>query len=409
MLIVWMALLNARRNLVRSSLTALTVALGTAILCVSLSWIDGVFGDLMQTSSDAAGHARVVHEEFIQKEALNPLYAHIRDVQAHSDTIRAVPGVVDAMPRIITGATMTTSDEIGDVFGAVFGAPLRYYRDRLHLPRFVVSGELPTKEGGDGIVLGGFLAARLDARIGDTVVLLGMTQDGSLSPLAGPVVAIVNAGNALIDQAAFLPLERVQYLVDIEDGATELLVFGADRDGAPALAERLPSLDPTYQIQAWSHREPWAGILAVTGVIQGLISAAIVFVTALGVWNTMMMSVLERTREIGVLRALGLGRLGTVSLFALEAIGIATIGGVLGVIVGGSIALYLEQHGITFGGTISQNMSAALPVSSVMYADMSVALGVKAMLLAWTMAVVGTTLPALRAASIPPIAALRHH
>jgi putative ABC transport system permease protein len=249
----------------------------------------------------------------------------------------------------------------------------------------------------------------VQAKVGDEVVLLGQTHDGSLYSVIGRTVGIVSAGNALVDQAAFLPLGHVQFLTDLDGRATELLVYAEDPDQAPDVASALAA-DPQFrglQVEPWSSREPWNGFLAITGVVQAVLFVTIVFVTALGIWNTMMMSVLERTGEIGVMRAMGLTRRGAVLLFVAEAVMIATVGSAAGVALGALGGTYLELYGVELGEQVTQNMDASLPIQTTLYADMSPDVAGQALLLGFCMAVVGTALPALRAASIQPVEAMR--
>ena len=119
-----------------------------------------------------------------------------------------------------------------------------------------------------------------------------------------------------------------------------------------------------------------------------------------------MMSVLERTGEIGVMRAMGLSRLGAVSLFVVEALAIALIGGSLGVALGSIPAYFwLELHGVSLGENVVQNLS--IPFSTRAYADFSWTIAGQGFVLALLMALIGSALPAWHAASIQPVEAMR--
>jgi putative ABC transport system permease protein len=202
-------------------------------------------------------------------------------------------------------------------------------------------------------------------------------------------------------------MERMQYMADLAGGATEILVYGEDRDAASDLAAAVAASPDLagLKVQAWSDRDPWAGILGVAGFVQGILSVIIVFITALGVWNTMTMSVLERTGEIGVLRALGLTRIGAVFLFVFEALGIACLGGVVGVSLGSVGAWLLETYGVQLGDNVVQN--APVPISTRMYGDLNGEIVITAFILGLIMAAIGSAIPAIRAASIQPVTAMR--
>jgi putative ABC transport system permease protein len=215
-------------------------------------------------------------------------------------------------------------------------------------------------------------------------------------------VGIVQGANALVDQQAFLLFDKVEYMADIQ-GATEVLVYGADRDDAAELGRAVQAAFPEYAAQAWS--DPWAGLLTIAAVVQTILTGIIIFITALGVWNTMMMSVLERTGEIGVMRAMGLGRLGAVVLFVVEAVAIAVFGGGVGVGIGALGGARLERYGVQLGDQIVQN--STFPIASRIYGDLNAEVVLSAFALGLLMAFFGSAVPALRAASIQPISAMR--
>ena len=175
-------------------------------------------------------------------------------------------------------------------------------------------------------------------------------------------------------------------------------------DDAPALAGQLKALPElsTYDLQAWSDREPWHSIGASIRGMQGAIVFVFVLLAALGIWNTMMMSVLERTHEIGVLRAMGKSRLGTVSLFVGEAMAIAVGGGLLGLALGAYPSWLLETKGIYIG-----SKGATAGFAETMYGDLNWHSVLLVFGLGLLMALLGSVIPAMRAANIQPVSAMR--
>jgi ABC-type lipoprotein release transport system permease subunit len=407
-LIFFLALRNAARNVVRTALTAGMVVLGVGLLSIMFAWVDGVSSTMTESGADTMGHIRVVDPEFAAREQLMPLYENLPDVQPIVEAVRAVPGVTGAYARVTTGATLSAGEEIGDVFGMAVGADPEWYVQGMDLPSKVIAGSWFVGEGEGQIVLGRKLAERTGAAPGDEILVLSATQDGSPSAVKAKLAGVVAAGNPLVDQTLFLPLERMQYLVDIPGGAIEVVAYVEDPDDAVVVAERVRALPQTagLTVEAWSSREPWSSMLPMISTMRGVLVAIVVFITALGVWNTMMMSVLERTDEIGVMRAMGLGRVGAVTLFVLEAAVIALLGGLVGVLLGGAAGLYLESVGLTLGEQVTQNTgNIALP--ETIYADVTVATTLQSFVLGLCMAVLGSALPAIRAAAIQPVTAMR--
>lgn len=397
---------NTLRRPARTFFTVGMVAVSVALLLVALTWLRGAFGSMLGTATALGGHVRVVAPGFAAREELMPLYENLPDAEALAEVLRAQPGVSAVEPRITTGVTLTAGEELGDTFALVVGARESYLREQLRAHERVVEGTW-FSGAPDELVVGHKVMRQLGARVGAELVLLGTTQDGSLSSLRGRVVGVVRGGGGTFEQQVFAPLERVRYLVDIPEGAVELLVFTGDFQTAPALAERLRTLPELRErtVQSWSEREPWKSTTAAMKGMETLIVSIFVFLTALGIWNTMMMSVLERTHELGVLRALGMSRLGTVGLLVGESLAVAAVGGVLGVALGVYPAWLLERDGLRVGEQTAGGM--AMPIPEVIRGDLTPGIILSALGLGLLMAVLGTVLPALRAASIQPVSAMR--
>lgn len=396
---------NSLRRKVRTGLTAGMVVAGVSLLLLLLTWVNGATQGMLGGATAAGGHVRVVDPDYSAREELAPLEENIPEVAPLVEALREQPGVVAVEPRITAGVSVTVGDEAGEVFARAVGARASYFRERLAAHDKLIAGAWL---GGaqDEIVLGANVAEDADATIGDRVRLLGTTRDGSLSAIEGTVVGIVR-GDGELNQLVLAPLATLQRQIGIPAGATEVLIYGAEYESAGELASSLrevPAL-ASYAVEAWSEREPWRSMAASAEASQSAIVLIMVLLVALGIWNTMMMSVLERTHEIGVLRALGMSRLAVVGLFVGEAIAIGVVGGALGVALGAIPSYLLEKHGLHIGEQAAANNQLAM--SSTIYGDLSVEGVVMAFGLGLLMATLGSLLPSLRAASIPPVSAMR--
>lgn len=397
---------NTLRRPIRTGLTVGMVVLAVALVLLGQAWISGVMGGAVSAATAIGGHVRVVKQAYAAREELAPLDENLPELSSLMTLLERQPGVVAVEPRITTGVTVTIGEELGDVFAQLIGGTDRYFRMQLRAHERLAQGRwLSGAE--DELVIGARVAEQAGAKVGDELVLLGTTQDGALSPIKGRLVGVLGAGSAGLDQLILAPLEKVRYLTDIPEGATELLVFGANYRQGAAIAERLktaPALAP-YAVQAWSEREPWSSLGGTVRAMELTIIGVIVFLAALGVWNTMMMSVLERTHEMGVLRALGLSRLGAVGLFVGEALVIGVVGGALGVALGAGPAYLLETRGVHLGNQVAANSN--LGIGETVYGDLSLQGALLSLGMGVLMAFIGSLFPALRAASIQPVTAMR--
>lgn len=403
-----LAVRNALRNIRRSGLTALTVVVGTSLFTISVAWINGMFGGIINQYTAASGHIRLVDADFAAKEELHPLYDNIEDTAPLLAALRAVPGVVAAEPRIMTGATLTKTEEIGEDFALVVGATESYYRDRLHGPDTIQEGTWLTGKPGE-VVLGRVVARQAQLRVGDEVLLLGQTQYGSMAPVTAKVVGIAT-GDGALEQQAFLPLSELQWMVDLPDGALEVLVYteGRDAETVAPVAAAIAGLEEAkgLAVLSWYTQDPWAGLLGILDGVQWFIQMLIVFIAALAIFNTMTMSVLERSGEIGVMRAMGMSGAGAVGLFVLEAVAIGLVGGVSGAALGALPSWYLQVHGVTLSSDVVEKMGS-FPLSATFYANLTPTILAQAVLLGLIIAVAGAFIPALRAARVQPVTAMR--
>ena len=407
-----MALRNALRNARRSLLTVLMITLGVALLTVAMAWIDGVLGAALDTAAQNFGPVRLANADYARREQVLPLEANLPVVDPLVKVVASAPGVRAAYPRITMPVTVAAGGELGERFALVQGAPLSYFEDALGLRQRLDAGSWFA--GNEDALIGRALADQLGAKVGDELVLLGQTQDGSLAPLKARVAGIVALGNAQQERQVYLSLQQAQWMADLPDGATEILAFGADRTVARGLAETLrervgeaaSSEHPALSIRAWDERPPFDSLLAFASAIHTVSGGVIVFITALGVFNTMAMSIFERTAEIGVLRALGMRRREVVTLFLLEALLMAVVGGVAGALLGGAGGLYLQEVGVDLGEGVNR-VSGVVPIATTVYARVSAGLLGAAVLLGLVMAVVGGVIPAWRASRIAPVEAMR--
>lgn len=403
-----LALRNAQRNLRRTLLTAMTLLIGIALTTFTLSFLNGYIWGFLEGMADNHGHVRVVTEEFAEREQLQPLYANIENTAPLVELLSAQPGVSSVEPVIKTGVILAVGEEIGDDFGMLVGAEPSLFVDHMHLDASVVEGTWLTGAK-DEVVLGRKVALDIGAKVGEEILVMGSSQYGSMSPMSPMVVGIVSK-DGLIDTQLYMPLEEARWMVDIPDGALSLLVYGQDYsietiDPLAARLNLLPELDG-YSLESWSQDPLVAQTLPIINGINGGLSALMMFVMVLAIFNTMTMSVLERTGEIGVMRAMGQTRMGAIGLFLVEAISIGIMGGGAGVLIGGLGGYWMEVHGFDLGQDLV-DQAGTFPIASVIHGDITPELLIQCFVLAVVTACLGALLPALRAASISPSAAMR--
>ena len=419
-----LAFRNAKRNVRRSALTATTVSLGCALLIIGLSWLTGVHGSFIQASIESAGLVRIATQDYVRREALLPIEYNLVNTDPLIQKLNAIEAADHIYPKITQGvAASKNGTEIGEVFGLMIGAPLDYFEQILNLPNKLSKGSFFDGQNNKQVLIGQALAKDMNIEVGDEAIFLGQTQDGSISPIKATVQGVVDTGNGVFDRQAYVPLNTARWMADIPDGSTELLIYSKSDINGSTLANRISqipsdelallsgSLDEEgevsrLKIQAWDDREPFGSTLRLANLINGIMAIIIVFITALGVLNTMMMSVLERTNEIGVLRALGMKGKMVAQLFIFEAMIISSIGGVIGSAVGSAVSISMQSSGIDLGN-MSANLPDTMPINTTLYPHWDINLALATTLLGLLMALIGAAIPAIRAVKIEPVEAMR--
>jgi putative ABC transport system permease protein len=275
-------------------------------------------------------------------------------------------------------------------------------------PSKVVAGTWLTG-GKDEVVLGRKVAKDVGAKVGDSVLLLGQTQYGSMAPISAKVVGVI-ASDAATDLQAFVTLDDARWIIDADGGAMEILAYTDSHDPAVVgpLNDRIAAaVGGDFVSRPWFQQDLFAQTLPMMSAMKAVIGGLVMFVMVLAIFNTMTMSVLERTAEIGVMRALGQSRSAAVLSFLVESAVIGAAGGIVGVAIGSIGASYLERVGFTMGEEVIDKMDGAYPMTATIYAHLTPDIVVTAFSVGVLTAMVGALLPAMRAASISPSNAMK--
>ena len=159
------------------------------------------------------------------------------------------------------------------------------------------------------IILGRQLAQKLDIQTGEKLIMTTQTQDLSPSANTFIVIGILNSQNTFFDQIALVDIVDAQWMTDIEDGATELLLFD---DNIPQLSESVQQWstehDYPLMIQSWKEKEPYVSIRMITNTINRGMLFFIVLCATLTIINISMINTNRSKHDIGLLRALGVSQ-----------------------------------------------------------------------------------------------------
>ena len=277
------------------------------------------------------------------------------------------------------------------------------------IPRVMKEGRYLERIDAQELVLGSTLARNLKIKLGDELTLLGAGRDGSVAATVLPVVGIFETGNPFIDrQVVQMPLTTFQETFSMGNDAHLIAISGPSlrqiEDTAARVQKYLPK-DQDLVLLDWERLIPGLKQLIQADMVQNWATyITLIIVVTFSIMNTFIMAVLERTREFGVMLALGATPLRIGLLLIIESTLLAFIGLVIGVVLGGSIAVYLNVHGFTFPGLKELHAQFGLPgVIHPKLSFVSFALG-PAVIFVFTL--LASLYPALRIRKLQPIAAI---
>jgi putative ABC transport system permease protein len=358
-LLVTLAFRNLLRHKRRTALTAAALVFGIAIMILGRAWSAATAKAVVEPAKlSTLGQVQVFAADAAADEGgevsfISPQnnYRLIpRPQRAIAAVLAAEPRLSGGLARLMVGALLSSGDV--SMEGLLIGIDARareavYPALELREGRFFAPGE-------KGILLNRGVARKLGVGAGGTVVALGTTADGRLSGIKLTVTGIwkVRGLEAYEWGSCFTSLEAVQELLDAGDAAGVLVFRQKDdaADSAPIAASvdaALRQAGVAGKAYTWEQTGgPFIGGMIVTRFVGGILHLVLAIIAAAGVLNTALMSVFERTREIGTMRAMGQRRGRVLGLFLLEGLFLGLAGAVGGALVGAGLVSYFARHGI---------------------------------------------------------------
>ena len=393
------------RNRRRTGLTLLAVTLGLAVLIMMAGWVAGIFDSMISFSILLqSGHVQIRSENFkMENPSLN-----WEDLMNNSDELlgsaAGTAGVTAVAPVLWAGGFVNTSDEMIDVSVTGFD-PRSNFHDPIR--EGIIAGQYLDVDDRDGVLIGDKLAEDLGISAGSKVSLLVNTSDGETDEDIFTVRGLFSTGIVSYDAGTiYMPLSKAQAITNTEDRISAVILLTEDSETADLVAASLRC--PNRNVVTWKDMNT----LILNAIEQGnyfyyVIYGIVILIVAVLIANTLLMSVFERTRELGILASLGLKGHQIMTMVLLEAGTLALIGVVGGLILGTLVVWYLSFNGLYIGDDVA-SMVQGFAYPSTFYAKIA-----PGDFLALSAAMLGIVLlaalyPARFAARLEPAEALKY-
>lgn len=406
---ILMAWRNLWRNTRRTLITSLAIALGLTAIILSVAWMDGLMDHLLQAMIGGnLGQAQIHAPGYRQTREEELTIPGADQVLARAES---APGLIGAAPRLFAQGLAAMGDRSAgvEVMGVDFAREARV----TDWKKKIVAGSYPGPAGsGTGenktVLIGRGLARKLELEAGAKLVLtVARADSGDLEGALVRIGGIINTGIPLLDDHAVIgPLELVGKITGqtgkIHEIALRFQTPGRDK----AELERLlkPLQGEGLDVQPWQVLAPMiSGMMDLQDFYLVLATVIIFGLAAFGIVNTMSMSLLERFKEFGILRAIGTSPGRLMGLILAEAASLGAVGAFLGGGLGVGLTLILGRTGIPLG----QMEAMGVTLESAIHPTLNIpaiALVVAVFLILTPLVALG---PAVRAARIVPVRALR--
>lgn len=404
---VKMAWRNVWRNWRRTLIATVAIVLGLILLIFMDAAIRGsdqaIYGNAVRLYG---GNVQVHAPGFRDKSSRLPLLP-LDNADIVIEKVLTKPNVVAVAKRINTGGMVSNREGAYPVSITAI-QPESEVAVSL-IAANIVAGRFLQGDDEDNMLIGQEMATLLNVTVGDRVTLLGQRKDQSMRQRTMTVVGVYSLGLGDAEKGlVYINLPTAQRLYNLREQETEVAItldaVGQEADFIASLSPELPN----YEIDSFDTLRPEIReTLATKGAATAVIGFIVLLMAAIGILNLMLMAAYERTREMGVLAALGMKGRQIMGLFLLEGMFIGVVGGVLGCLVSWLLVWAVARVGIDLSyaeGTgdltalLGSRLYPSIPLISIVYYGLAVVF----------IAALASLVPAWQASHNEPAEALHH-
>lgn len=344
----------AWRNLWRNRRRTLIVVAAMAMMMSFLVLYDGllsgfesaVYGNAIKLSGGNIQIRAIGYEDSYSPNPMLPMGSGLDAVQA----AETLPGVQTALRHANTGGLTTNHNGAFPV--SIYGiepekeAPV----NPIFQEEFLVDGRMLAANDEDAVFIGKGLADAMEIGVGDRITVSGKSIHEEMRKRTMTVIGIYDINLASFErQGLYVSLGEAQRLYDLGDNVTEVILYTKVTGKEQPIMEALNTSLTGYEITTWKTAIPeLSSTIEMKNAVMTTFSAVLLGIAAIGIFNILLMAIYERTREIGLLGAIGMKPRQISLLFLFEGILIGLVGAVAGTILGYLVNSLLGIYGINY-------------------------------------------------------------
>ncbi len=424
-MLLFIAWRNIWRNPVRSLLTIAALGGGLVMVILYAALLEGMTRQMVQYATEiSTGQMQLHRQAFVDDQDLYATlpWDYIQRIE------KEVPDVI-AAPRLYAAGLASAGDSSsGVIIKAVDPQRERQVTKILgHLRLGEATLELASAADEQllryNVVVGAQLAKNMHLNIGDELVLITQAADGSIGNALFRIAGVLRPLDPSFDHMGVLmSIEAYQYLMYLEEGFHELALKSADLTALEqpqqaidnllltlAAEQPLDELGGAALVRNWRQLTPAiSDMLEMSKSMVLIVGFIIVGLASLGMLNTMLMAVHERTHEFGILLSIGMSRWWLLTMVMFESLCLALVSALTGSIVGALLAGYFEEHGIDFSASMPDGYDwAGIVFEPVMYGYLEPQHLLTSSLLMIVITLLASIIPSWRTVRMKPAEVLR--
>ena len=402
-----MAWRNIRRNLRRTLITLSAITFGLAAMIIFFGFTDGFHAQWVENTVKAyTGHIQIYRSGYHDDPQLNRSIADAAEIIKELKTEPAVDTYAERVE--VQGLISTAENSYGVLIrGIDTGEEVKI----TGIKERIIKGEYLNEDKGRGVLIGHRLAEKLNAEIGDKIVLMVQAADGSLTAELFRLQGTFRIGATELDSSfAIVTLKDAQALSLLGDRVTEIAVMLKNPVDVLPVSKRLKErlVSSGYEVYTWEELMPaLQEMIDLDNIFMYLILLVVLVVVSLGILNTMLMSIMERTREFGIMMAVGTSPRNVILLVMLESFFI----GIIGIISGAGIGIGINRIISIKGFDLSRWGGATeffAILNPVIYPETDIINVLWSCAIVFLTALIVSVYPAVRAARLRPVEAMHY-
>lgn len=399
--ISWRNIWRSRvRSIVILSAIALGLFAGVYSVAFMYGWINQRVNNIIATETS---HIQIHHSEYLKSNDVKNYFSNIDEIREKAEQ---QPAVKAATGRVIVNA-MVSSAESGSGVQLIGVDPVKEMQVT-DLHEKIIKGQYLDQEHSNQIIIGQSLAEKLNVKEKSKIVITLTELDGTLTGGSFRVQGIFKTANSTYDEMkAFVKANDLQDLIQLGDNSGhEIAILLNENDMEKQVAQNLEKAFPELNVKTWLQLMPEMQMMNenmdfMMYIFVGIILLALGF----GIVNTMLMVILERVKELGMLMAIGMNRKRVFSMIVLETVLLSLTGGIIGIILAVIVTGITQQTGVDLS-MWAEGLNA-YGFNSVIYPEIDLMSIIEITFLVMFIGVLASIYPARKAIKLNPAEAIR--